>query len=184
MKPWRTSVNSKLRTQNSKLKTDNVPPFPVIGIAPAPDLDAALCSSASSGWPPGQSLLASVAHRDPRPTGGAIAESSLHSDSAGRCWTCCSPKVGVAPAALTARRAFGRLLRPAIRRNLAPAGGHHLTPPRGPRDEALRAPRPPTKASGKGTKIRNSHFEILNTVRLRLRLRLRVRARINARRRR
>jgi hypothetical protein len=49
---------------------------------------------------------------------------------------------------LTARRAFGLLLRSTTRRNLAPASGHHLTPPRGPRDEALRTPRPPTRTPG------------------------------------
>ena len=42
------------------------------------------------------------------------------------------------------RRAFGLLLRPTMRRDLAPASGHHLTLPRVPRNEALRAPTPPT----------------------------------------
>jgi len=91
-------------TQHSKLAP---PPALCIGIAPAPDLDAALHSSASSGWPPGQSLLASVAHRDPRPTSGAIAPPSLRSGAAGRCCSCYVPEVGAAPAALTAAALSG-----------------------------------------------------------------------------
>jgi len=76
----------------------------------------------------------------------AIAESTFHSDSAGR-----------GPVLLTPRSArrlrrprrcrYGPLLRPAIRRDLARASAHHLTTSRGPRDEALRASGTPTVGS-------------------------------------
>jgi hypothetical protein len=69
--------------ERSQLDALAQPPPPFMNIAAAADLDAAFCSSASSGRPPGQSLLASVAHRDSRPTGAAIAEPPLRSGSAG-----------------------------------------------------------------------------------------------------
>ena len=53
--------------------------------------------------------------------------------SAWRRWECCACGVALWPEASP-----GLLLRPAMRRNLAPAGGPHLTTPRGPRHEALR----------------------------------------------
>ncbi len=91
-----------------------------------------------------------------RPTGDAIAESSLHSDSAGRCGSGRTTEVGAAPAALMARHALGLLLRSATRRDLAPASGHHLASPRDPRDEALRAPPPPTGGSGQDVSPENT----------------------------
>jgi len=78
--PPNASVRRRHRTAPSRafgappgrrLRCGGRPP-PLSGIAPAPDLGAALRSSASSGRPPGLSLLGSHAHRGPRPTDGAM----------------------------------------------------------------------------------------------------------------
>jgi len=97
----------------------------------------------------------------------AIAESPYHSDSAGpdsvlqppwSAWRLRRPR----------RCCYGPLLRPATRRNLARASAHHLTTPRGPRDEALRNSATPTGASRRriqagGRQIRNPKSEIPNS---------------------
>ncbi len=85
-----------------------------------------------------------------RPNLVAIAESPLRFDSAGPGSVLLRPR-----SARRLRRPrrcrFGSLLRPAIRRHLARASAHHLTTPRGPRDETLRDSATPTVGSGSET---------------------------------
>ena len=84
--------------------------------------------------------------RTQRPKLVAIAESPLRSDSAGPCSVLERPR-SARRLRRPCRCRSGPLLRPAIRRNLAVASDRHLTTPRGPRDEALRASGAPTVGS-------------------------------------
>jgi len=68
----------------------------------------------------------------PAPRGAAVLAATRRS---------ASPLTG-----LMARRAFGLLLRSAMRRDPPPTRGRRLTSPSVPRDEALRASRPPTES--------------------------------------
>jgi len=162
-----TSSAARLRRAGGLHSSKAAPSPPVLDRADSGPLVAfsSIHSVGMAGRPIPPSLQSEK--RTQMPNLVAIAESPYHSDSAGpdsvlqppwSAWRLRRPR----------RCCYGPLLRPATRRNLARASAHHLTTPRGPRDEALRNSATPTGASRRriqagGRQIRNPKSEIRNS---------------------